>query len=291
MRNQYTFILTALMAGVSWLLPLPVTAHPHIMDVAKRVEISPDDMLDDLRGVQVVFIGELHDHGGHHTAQRAIIDALDDGAGPLAIGLEMFRRDSQEVLDRWTADELPLSEFLPVYEDNWSMWPAYRDIFLHARSERIKMVGLNIPRQITGKVARNGFKSLPEEDRQMLGNVQCQVDPAYGHYIRKAMGGHGGHGQQYLYFCEAQLLWDTMMARNLLDFLQENPDFRVVVLAGSAHAWKFGIPSQMLGEADISYRVLLPEVPGRADRANVSEEMADYLWLDVGMDGWSLAGQ
>jgi uncharacterized iron-regulated protein len=76
------------------------------------------------------------------------------------------------------------------------------------------------------------------------------------------------------------------MARNLVDFLQENPDYRVIVLAGSAHAWKFGIPTRMLEKADISYRVVLPEVAGRIDRFNATSEIADYLWLDIGNDGW-----
>jgi uncharacterized iron-regulated protein len=160
---------------------------------------------------------------------------------------------------------------------------------MHARNEEIKMLGLNIPRSITNKVLRNGFKALPEEERQMLGNVQCVVTPAYSEYIRQAMGGYGGHGEQYLHFCEAQLLWDTMMARNLVEFLQKNPEYRVVVLAGSGHAWKFGIPTQMLEQADISYRVLLPEFPSRVDRQSVTKAIADYLWLDVGDDGWTFA--
>ena len=175
---------------------------------------------------------------------------------------------------------------MEAFNKNWGMWPVYSGIFMHARNEKVKMIGLNIPRSITGKVARNGYKSLSSEERLLLGNVQCEVDQAYGEYIRQAMGGHGGHGTHFLYFCEAQLLWDTIMARNLVDFLKENPDFRVVVLAGSGHAWKFGIPRQLVEQADISYRVILPEIIGRIDRRNVNDKVADYLWLDEGADGW-----
>ena len=286
MRSLHICLTSLLLAGLFSLLPGPVLAHPHVMNVAERVEVAPDELLNDLRSSQVIFVGELHDHIGHHAAQLSIIDALDEDGRPLAIGLEMFRKDHQENLDRWTSGELAEDEFLPIYNENWSMWETYRDIFLHARSERLKMVGLNISRKVTARVARNGFKSLPAGERQMLGDVQCEVDPTYANYIRRAMGGHGGHGQQYLYFCEAQLLWDTMMARNLVDFLQVNPDYRVIVLAGSAHAWKYGIPRQMLERAEISYRVVLPEVVGRIDRFNATSEIADYLWLDVGEDGW-----
>lgn len=285
MRFLLISILLALVA-LFMMQPVAIHAHPHIINVTEGAEVPPQALLEDLRRVQVVFLGELHDHAGHHRAQLSIIDALDDDERPLAIGLEMFRKDSQATLDRWTANDLPFLKFLSVYNDNWSMWEKYREIFLHARNEEVKMLGLNLSREITGKVLRNGFESLPEEDRQMLGKVQCVVTPLYSNYIRQALGGHGGHGDHFLHFCEAQLLWDTVMARNLVEFLQENPDYRVVVLAGSGHAWKFGIPTQMLEQADLSYRVLLPEVTSRVDRNSVTSDIADYLWLDEGEGGW-----
>lgn len=286
MKILHIFIQLVAVAIFSTLVPFTALGHPHIIDVDEKAEIEPKALLEDLRQVQVVFMGEFHDHSGHHSAQLTIIDALDDDDKPLAIGLEMFRQDSQEALDQWTSNNLPLLEFLTVYNDNWSMWHEYRWIFEHARNEEVKMLGLNIPREITNKVLRNGFKALPEEEKQMLGNVQCVVSPAYGDYIRQALGVHDGHGDQFLHFCEAQLLWDTMMAHNLVEFLRENPDYRVLVMAGSGHAWKFGIPRQMLDQADISYRVLLPEVFGRVDRQSVTEDITDYLWLDHGDDGW-----
>ena len=286
MKTTTKMTLSILLACTVWLVPAVVLAHPHLLDVKDKIEVSPEVMLDDLRQAQVIFVGEFHDHPGHHQAQLAIIDALDNDDRPLAIGLEMFRRDSQEDLDVWSEGKSSVADFMQAFNENWGMWPVYSEIFMHARDEKLKLIGLNITRAITRKVARNGYNSLSSEERLLLGNVQCEVNQAYGEYIRQAMGGHGGHGDQYLYFCEAQLLWDTVMARNLVDFLKENPDFRVVVLAGSGHAWKFGIPRQLVEQADISYRVVLPEIIGRIDRRNVNDKVADYLWLDVGTDGW-----
>lgn len=261
-------------------------AHPHILRATDRAEVSREELLHDLLSVQVIFIGELHDRIGHHEAQLSILKALQQEGGPLAIGLEMFRRDSQKALDRWVDGSYPVEKFLKDYNDNWSMWEKYRGIFDFARRQKVKMVGLNISREISAKVARNGFAALPAAERQALGNVQCVVSPEYSNFLRKAMGGHGGHGDKYLYFCEAQILWDTMMARHLMEFLKINPDFRVVVLTGSGHAWKFGIPRQLLEQMDVSYRVILPEIDGRLVRSQVAPEVTDYLWLDEGADGW-----
>ncbi|HKL26336.1 MAG TPA: ChaN family lipoprotein [Desulfuromonadales bacterium] len=266
--------------------PAAALAHPHILDADTRQEVSIAEFLEDLRQTRVVFVGELHDHVGHHAAQLAIIEALADDDRPLVIGLEMFRRDSQEALDRWTSGDMSFLDFIEVYNDNWSMWEAYRQIFNYARQEDVPMVGLNIPRRVTAQVSRRGFARLPAEQQRELGNVECEVSPLYEKYIRQALGGHGGHGQQFLYFCEAQILWDTVMARHIVEYLEQNPEARMVVLAGSAHAWKHGIPTRMLQLAEIDYRVVLPEVVGRIDRRNVNAQLADYLWLDVDDAGW-----
>ena len=277
---------SALLAMLILTLPVWSAAHPHILKATNRSEVSPQELMQDLQLVQIVFIGETHNHPGHHAAQLQIIKSLAETGKPLAIGLEMFRCSSQEALDRWVNDEISPHEFMPIYHDNWSMWPLYDDIFMFAREEDTRMVGLNISREITRKVARKGFASLSESERQELGDVQCVVTPGYGKYIRQAMGGHGGHGAQYRFFCEAQILWDTMMAKAILEFLSANPDYQMVVLAGSGHAWKFGIPRQLLDQAEISYRVILPEEFGRIDRTGVTEKTTDYLWLDSGDEGW-----
>ncbi len=278
------FIGTLLLSAASSAVAL---AHPHILKAGDRTEVTPAELISDLKSVQVIFIGELHDHLGHHQAQISIIRALRADKQPLAIGLEMFRKDSQDALDRWIGGNYPIGSFLKIYEDNWSNWPAYQDIFHYARSEKIRMVGLNIPQGLSSKVARNGFAALPDAERQALGNVKCVVSPEYGDYIRRAMGGYGGHGEQFLFFCEAQILWDTMMARHLAEFLRANPAYRVVVLTGNAHAWKYGMPRQLMDQMEVSYRVILPEVGGRIDRNQLEAEFTDYLWLDFGTEGWS----
>ncbi len=156
MNSVHKFILLVFVP-IFILSPATIQAHPHIIDVAKNIEVAPEALLEDLRRAQVIFLGEFHDHAGHHRAQLSIIDALDDGERPLAIGLEMFRKDSQATLDRWTTNDLPFLEFLSVYNDNWSMWQKYREIFLYARNEEVKMLGLNISREISCQGASQRF--------------------------------------------------------------------------------------------------------------------------------------
>ena len=251
-----------------------------ILRVSDGAEVTLAHVLADVKGVRLVFVGEHHDRRSHHKGQLAVIGALNEARIPLAIGLEMFRQESQDDLNRWIAGELSEKDFQSLYYDNWGFsWPLYRDIFLYARKHKIPMIGLNVPREVTRQVARQGFASLTPEQIGELPKVTCNVDAAYMDFIRRSFEAHAHEDMNLTYFCEAQLVWDTAMAWNLLTFLRGNPKYTVVVLAGQGHAWKRGIPEQIQRQATVAYRVILPEEPGRLERKNVSLEDTDYLWL------------
>ncbi|MGD8924767.1 MAG: ChaN family lipoprotein, partial [Syntrophobacterales bacterium] len=208
--------------------------------------------------------------------------ALKQADVSVAIGLEMFRRDSQPDLDRWVKGDLSEKEFEKIYYKNWNYpWPLYKDIFLYAREHKIPLVGLNVPPEVTKQVAREGFDSLTPEQRGDLPMVSCRVDPEYMAFIRRSLAMHGHGGLNFTRFCEAQLVWDTAMAWSLLGFLEKNPDATVVVIAGSGHSWKRGIPAQVSSRADVPLKVILPEISGRVDRKHTTLNEADYVWLGL----------
>jgi len=142
------------------------------------------------------------------------------------------------------------------------------------------MVGLNLSRNIVGKVAREGFHSLSEKEMKELPVVQCIIDDAYRDFIRLAHG-KDLQGANFENFCEAQLLWDKIMAKNISDYLAANPGKKLVVLAGTGHAWKHGIPEQLKNNGEIGWRVILPEVPGQIQQGSVTFKDADYMLLGV----------
>jgi uncharacterized iron-regulated protein len=253
-----------------------------ILKVSGGELITLDEMMHDLRNVSLVFVGEFHDNKNHHDAQLRIIRELNERDVPVSVGLEMFRANSQEKLDRWVEGEMSVDEFREVFQNNWgSYWNLYRDIFYYARDERIPLVGINVPREIPQRVARSGFASLSKEQVAQLPGVSCDVDEKYEKFIRRALGAHGSHAGSFTHFCEAQMVWDTTMAWRLLNYLEENPDRTIVVLAGSGHSWKRGIPEQVRRKSDVSFRVVLPEISERMDKFSVTFEDADYLWVNI----------
>jgi uncharacterized iron-regulated protein len=250
--------------------------------VSDGAEIALAEVVNDLKGVRLVFVGERHDQKHHHEVQLSVIRAINEAGIPSAVGLEMFRKENQEALDRWVSGDVGEGEFERIYHENWNYpWGLYQNIFLYAQRHKIPLIGLNVPRHITRQVAQQGFSSLTAEQVGALPEVSCNVDRPYMEFIQRSFGEHPHGDMEFIYFCEAQIVWDTAMAWHLLSFLQTNPDSMVVVLAGNGHAWKRGIPEQIRRRSDIPYRVILPEDPERLKSKELSIDDLDYLWLGM----------
>ena len=282
MKRIFPFILPLIVAALNLIYLHAFANEARLLRVSDRAHITLSEAMDDSKRAQLIFVGENHVENSHHRAQLAVIRVLHGTGVSLVLGLEMFRRQSQEGLDRWIAGELSRREFQSIYYDNWNYpWTLYRDIFLYARKHKIPIIGLNVPRDITRQVARQGFASLTPEQIGELPEVACNVDQTYMEFIRRSFGAHAHGHTNFTYFCEAQIVWDTAMAWTLLTYLKKNPEATAVVLAGGGHAWKRGIPEQVRRRSDVPYRVILPEEQGRLDRDTVSPEDADYLWLSM----------
>ena len=253
-----------------------------IYDLQNNKEMLMSDVLPDLKRNRIILVGEHHANQNHHFAQLNVIQSLKESGVEVAIGLEMFRSDSQQALDRWVAGEVGEEEFVKTFYDNWGYsWESYRVIFDYAQKQEIPLIGLNVPREITRQVALKGFQSLSREQKGKLSNIACRVDKEYMDYIKKAFGGHAHGKLNFSYFCEAQLVWDTVMAINALDYLDKNPNALIVVLTGTGHAQKNAIPRQIRQRSEVPHSVILPEVKGIIDSETVDDTDADYIMLGL----------
>jgi uncharacterized iron-regulated protein len=254
----------------------------NVFRVSDRKAVTFEKMVDEIKKSNLLFVGESHNIAAHHKLQLDVIKRLNELKVPLAVGFEMFTAESQAALNRWTSGTISTDDFIKIYYKNWNFpWPLYKDILLYVRDNKIPSIGLNLLPEITRKVARGGFSSLTKEELKKLPpETGCVVSERYIYFIRRAYSMHGHEGTQFIYFCEAQLLWDQVMARNLLEFHKNNPEKVIVVLTGNGHAWKGGIPEQVRKLSEkTSLIVLLPEVIGNIDADTVTIEDADYILL------------
>lgn len=284
MSKQKTMVLVitllTVMCAVGVIASLRVE-NPQLYDLSENRSISLKQLAVELKTKRIVLVGEHHNNIRHHINQLEVIRALHEAGAKVAVGMEMFRSDSQKYLGQWVAGKIPEKEFEKIYYANWNYnWSLYRPILQYARENRIPVLGLNVSRKITRQVARQGFQSLNKEQRGKLKDVACRVDKVYMDFIKRAYGAHAHGNLNFEYFCESQLVWDNIMAINSLDYIRNNPDSTVVLIAGNGHVWKGGIPTQLNNRSFTAYAVILPEIPGVVEKNTISLRDTDYIFLE-----------
>jgi uncharacterized iron-regulated protein len=262
-------------------VPAIADAGGSIMRLSDRQAVTFAQMMADAEGSDVILVAETHDSKKHHELQIDIIRSFLAKKAPLAIGLEMFQTDYQQQLDDWIEGRIPEQRFKEIYARNWSYdWSLYRELFVFARDNRIPMVALNVPKGIVFKVAKKGFESLtPEERRNLPLGVTCDINKPQTDFLRKTFEGVFGHeakGQLFTYFCEAQAVRNSGMAMIIANNQKKYPGRKLVVLAGTWHAVKHGIPERFPSSNNVNFRVLLPEISELGVR-NSTSDIADYL--------------
>ncbi|WP_428560498.1 MAG: ChaN family lipoprotein [Solidesulfovibrio sp. DCME] len=253
-----------------------------LLDVLTGARLSVAQAAKELAGGRAVVVGEDHSRPGHRRFQAALVRALAGAGAGVAVGLEMFPAAAQGLLDGYVAgteDEKALERAFNAY---WGQdWESYREVLRACRELGLPLVGLNVPREIVRKVAREGFEALTPQERGALPVVGCRVDREYEAFLRRVAGDHGP-GLAFRTFCEAQLVWDTAMAVAARDYLAANPGKLLVVVCGATHAWKPALPHQLRQlDPQLPIRVILPETPGRLEPATAGPGDCDYLALGL----------
>src|SRR5262245_6964323 len=80
--------------------------------------LRPDAVIAELARKPVVLLGERHDSAEHHRWQLHTLAALHALHPRLVLGMEMFPRRAQKVLDEWSAGKLTEDELLA--RTDWS---------------------------------------------------------------------------------------------------------------------------------------------------------------------------
>jgi uncharacterized iron-regulated protein len=245
-------------------------------------QLSLNALLGEIEPAKVITIGEQHDNTNHHMVQLLIISAIHEAGRDIAIGFEQFGAHSQKELSSWTAGETSVDDLFKIYSRDWEprWWNLYLPLFRYARAHEIPMVGLNVPREIVRQVAEKGFSSLNSKQRGQIKVLSCSIDEKYQEALRRVLGqkGKGSEGEEFNHFCEAQVVWDTSMAINAVDYMKANPEKTLVILAGNFHAWKRGIPEQIRRIHDAQVRSILPSEDPSFFSYDAFIEDSDYVW-------------
>jgi hypothetical protein len=215
------------------------------------------------------------------------------------LGVEYFQAPFQQALDSYVAGQSNEKQLLreTKYFERWRFdYRLYRPIMQYARAQGIPVIALNIPTEISRKVARSGIDSLSSSEQTHLPKEIDRSDTAYRERLHAVFDAHRESAAapgNFDYFVEAQLLWDEAMAETAATYLQRHPQRPMVILAGNGHLlYGSGIPRRLLRRISVDSAIVI-NANGIDDPA-----MADFLLLSpsaslppAGLLGVFLRGQ
>jgi hypothetical protein len=204
----------------------------------------------------------------------------------------MYPYTEQAWLDKWSAGDLTEEAFLKDsrWYKNWGYhWLYYRDIFMFSRDRKIRMFGVNTPREVVAAVRKKGFANLtPEEAARIPSKID--TDSAEHKRLFKAyfapedsLHTTGMTDEQFGAMYNAQATWDATMGYNAVQALQKfgDKDTIMVVLIGSGHvAYGLGAERQakLWFDGRIASVIPMAAVNDKGEKPQVRASYANFIW-------------
>lgn len=191
----------------------------------------------------------------------------------LVIGMEMFQIPFQKSLNDYISGNITEKEFLKQteYFKRWGYdYNLYREIINFAKTKNIPIIALNQRSEIISNVSREGLDildKLTDNEKKDI-NVYMNIssiselkllsilyDDNYRDRLKETFDQHDielkrlGRNfelKNFDYFYQSQILMDETMARSIDEFMRQNPDYQMVVLAGVGHlTYGSGVPKRV----------------------------------------------
>ena len=278
MPHRLTLLLTPLVAfgcesappTAAW-SELPYAAPPierdvRIVDGQTGDDQTFDELIDDLAGRDVVFLGETHVDETTHRVELEVYRRLIESTGSeVVLAMEMFERDVQPVLDRYLDGEIDEPTFLADSRPWGNYRTGYRPLIETAREHGLPVIAANFPASLRRKVSMAGdFSTLDEEELEL---VPSELHPPSDDYWdrvmnavrshRHMMGGGGPDGNLYA----GQNLWDNSMGEACALAMDEYPGHVVLHVNGKFHSdrWEGTVRQLLLRRPDADVAVVAIE--------------------------------
>ena len=155
------------------------------------------DMIQHMSGMDIVFLGEIHNCPIAHWMEKMIIEDLHAIHGDsLMLGAEMFERDNQLLLDEYLAGLLPESKFKAEVKlwDNYDT--DYAPLVNFAKEHQLPFIATNVARRYANMVSKGGYEALDkisDEARTLIAPLPIEyienplVDAYFAHMMQPGM--------------------------------------------------------------------------------------------------------
>ena len=266
--------------------------------------------IEELGDAHLVCVGESHNNPHHHWVQLWIAKRLFPrwlGKGeakprPIALGLEMFQRPFQGVLDDYGKGLISEETMLQRtdWQNRWGFpYANYKPSVDVAIELGARVLALNASTELKKSVSKNGVKNLTKDEQSRLPelNIKNSKHRKWWDAVMDSMAGTHGHGHGTMEAAKemseaerqkqrdrmyaVQVLWDETMADTSASFLEENPNGGVMVLAGGGHCHDSAIIGRVVRRGIPRAISVLPIIEGDdGEVANaISSGKNDYLFV------------
>ncbi len=239
----------------------------------------------------VVYVGETHDQPLDHLAQLEALKAMKTARGAkTAVGFEMLNQTLEPVLEDYVSGRITEEDFLSKadWKNEWGFdFAMYKPLFDFIIQHKLRALALNVPKKIVGKIARTGLESLtPEEKKFLPEKVEITQHKKYNDYLKASFAGHGDSPMAKLFTLENYLAsmaaWNEGMGARVADFINANPGYAVLVIAGNGHIiYNAAIPASVKARTkDVRQTSFYTENAAACPAAMPKEQkdLANYIW-------------
>ena len=195
-----------------------------------------------IKEADIIYIPEEHTSDQDHRFQLSVIKYMQAKGYKFVIGMEMFQQSFQKYLDDYIEGKISEEEMIEKtqYRKRWGYDPSlYSSIWRFAREKGIRLYALNLPSELLQEVKLYGIQKVesPIIPKPLIEQKEEEKED-----LLKVLKSHPKVDQKS--FLEVQNLWDNVMAYAIVRIAKENPNTKVVVLAGSGHIGRMdmGIP-------------------------------------------------
>lgn len=272
-------------------------------------QVADAELLRELGEVQAICIGESHDNPHDHWAQLHLLDLVSrrnrDAGVTTGLGMEMFQRPFQGVLDDYAAGKID-DQALRARSDWANRWgfdfALYRPMIRMAVDRGGPVLALNLETELKKKISAAGkIEELPEaerarvpelvlddaEHRAWFDRLMADMGAAHGHGGASSAHGEGKEPDPAEVKAKAdkiyrgQVLWDETMADTAALWLKAGERRQLVILAGKGHCHDSAIVRRIMRRGvprAVSIQPIIDDGEGNVAAA-LADPQNDYLFV------------
>ncbi|MEW6027263.1 MAG: ChaN family lipoprotein, partial [Planctomycetota bacterium] len=127
-------------------------------------------LLERLKGIQIIYVAEQHTNSAHHKLQEDLLKSLFQKNPKAALAMEFLYRSKQRACDDYISGKITEEEFDKSAQPGFGPWynEYYINLIRTAKQNNIKLLALNVEKDIKRKMAKDGWDKLSPEEQKLI---------------------------------------------------------------------------------------------------------------------------